>query len=204
MGFFVFRNSPESRIKYPFGNIEASVGTAQPIRGEVLPDIQPIVNSRGNTMTKAKAIVMSFEQFAQGCGRSDGMTLNASDAYHKQYLTLDADGKADWEMRYVTNYVVGYTDSRTTLKAMTLDQAVKAYGKKRTERTRTEELAVNAGKAKFRYHISRPEKSDGKKKAVAVPKQLVSNIVTEIIEAGLTRDQFDALLAQLRQSVSFQ
>jgi hypothetical protein len=117
-------------------------------------------------MTKAKAIVMSFEQFAQGCGRSDGMTLNASDAYHKQYLTLDADGKADWEMRYVTNYVVGYTDSRTTLKAMTLDQAVKAYGKKRTERTRTEELAVNAGKAKFRYHISRPEKSSGKKPSV--------------------------------------
>lgn len=154
-------------------------------------------------MTKAKQIVITFEQFAEGCGRSDGMTLNASDAYHKQYLKLDADGKANWEMRYVCNYVVGYTDSRKDMPSMTLKQATDAYGKKRTERTRNEELAVNAGKAKFRYHISRPEKSDGKKPTVAVPKQLVSNIVAEIIDAGLTKDQFEALLAQLRQSVSF-
>lgn len=135
------------------------------IRGDILPDIS-ISQLREIIMTKAKAIVVSFEQFAEGCGRSDGMTLNASDAYHKQYLTLDADGKADWEMRYVTNYVVGYTDSRNTMPSMTLKQATDAYGKKRTERSRNEELAVNAGKAKFRYHISRPTKSDGKKPSV--------------------------------------
>jgi hypothetical protein len=117
-------------------------------------------------MTKAKAIVISFDEFAEGCGRSDGMTLNASDDYHKQYLKLDADGKANWEQRYVCNYVVGYTDSRKNMTSMTFKQATDAYGKKRTERTRNEELAVNAGKAKFRYHISRPEKSDGKKPAV--------------------------------------
>jgi hypothetical protein len=117
-------------------------------------------------MTKAKAITLSFEQFAEGCGRSDGMTLNASDEYHKQYLKLDADGKANWEQRYVCNYIVGYTDSRRTMPSMTLKQATDAYGMKRTERSRNEELAVNAGKAKFRYHISRPEKSDGKKVVV--------------------------------------
>jgi hypothetical protein len=117
-------------------------------------------------MTKSKAITLTYEQFAEGCGRTDGMTLNASDDYHKQYLKLDADGKANRELVYVTNYVVGYTDSRKTMPSMTLKQATDAYGKKRTERTRNEELAVNAGKAKFRYHISRPEKSDGKKPTV--------------------------------------
>jgi hypothetical protein len=119
-------------------------------------------------MTKSKAIVITYEMFAEGCGRSDGMTLNASDDYHKQYLRLDADGKANWELIYVTNYVVGYTDSRKTMPSMTLKQAIDAFGKKRTERTRNEELAVNAGKAKFRYHISRPEKSSGKKPAGAL------------------------------------
>ena len=63
-------------------------------------------------------------------------------------------------------FAVRYTDSRKTMPSMTLKQAIDAFGKKRTERTRNEELAVNAGKAKFRYHISRPEKSDGKKPAV--------------------------------------
>jgi hypothetical protein len=117
-------------------------------------------------MTKSKAITLTYEQFAEGCGRTDGMTLNASDDYHKQYLKLDADGKANRELVYVTNYVVGYTDSRKLMASMTLKQAIEAFGMKRTERTRNEELAVNAGKAKFRYHISRPEKSDGKKPAV--------------------------------------
>jgi len=154
-------------------------------------------------MTKSKAIVITYEQFAEGCGRTDGMTLNASDDYHKQYLKLDADGKANRELVYVTNYVVGYTDSRKTMPSMTLKQAIDAFGKKRTERTRNEELAVNAGKAKFRYHISRPEKSDGKKPAVAVPKQLVSNIVAEIIDAGLTKAQLDELIAQVKASISF-
>jgi uncharacterized protein YjiS (DUF1127 family) len=155
-------------------------------------------------MTKSKVTSYTYEQFAEGCGKNDASVLNASDTYHTQYVALEAEHRADWEKRYVTNYVVGYTAIRDGIKPMTLAQAIKAYDKKRTERTRTEELAVNAGKAKFRYHISRPEKSSGMRKTVAVPKQLVSNIVSEIIDAGLTRDQFDALLAQLRQSVSFQ
>lgn len=46
--------------------------------------------------------------------------------------------------------------------------------------------------------------SSGKKEAVVVPKKLLSNITSEIIDAGLTRDEFNALLAQLRDAVSFQ
>jgi len=46
--------------------------------------------------------------------------------------------------------------------------------------------------------------SSGKKEPVAVPKKLVSNLASEIIEAGLTKAQFNELLAQLRDAVSFQ
>ena len=40
--------------------------------------------------------------------------------------------------------------------------------------------------------------------AVEVPAKLVNKITNEIIEAGLTQKQFNALLTQLRASVSFQ
>ena len=40
--------------------------------------------------------------------------------------------------------------------------------------------------------------------AVEVPPKLVKKIANEIIDAGLTQKQFDALLIQLRASVSFQ
>jgi hypothetical protein len=46
--------------------------------------------------------------------------------------------------------------------------------------------------------------SSGSKEAVAVPRKLLTNITSEIIEAGLTRDEFNALLSQLRDAVSFQ
>ena len=40
--------------------------------------------------------------------------------------------------------------------------------------------------------------------AVEVPPKLVKKIANEIIDAGLTQKQFNALLTQLRESVSFQ
>ena len=46
--------------------------------------------------------------------------------------------------------------------------------------------------------------SSGKKEAVALPKGIVRNIANEIIDAGLTKAQFNELLAQLRDAVSFQ
>jgi len=42
------------------------------------------------------------------------------------------------------------------------------------------------------------------KKEVVVPKKLLSNITKEIIDSGLTRDEFNALLSQLRDAVQFQ
>jgi len=148
-------------------------------------------------MTKATAITVTYQQFAEGVGRTDRMTLEASLAWHKAYVKLDAEKQSEWKYDFVLNYVIGRMDCSR-------DQAVVICGKTRVQRTAKQEQAVNAGGKKFSFHISRTEKSDAKKPAVAVPKQLVSNIVSEIIDAGLTKAQFDALLVQLRDSVSFQ
>jgi hypothetical protein len=148
-------------------------------------------------MTKATTVVVTYQQFAEGIGRTDRMTLDASLAWHKQYVKLDADKQSEWRYDFILNYVIGRLDCSRK-------EAETICDKTRVQRTAEQEKAVNAGGQKFRFHISRTDKSDGKKPAVAVPKQLVSNIVSEIIDAGLTKAQFDALLAQLRDSVSFQ
>ena len=148
-------------------------------------------------MTKATTVVVTYQQFAEGIGRTDRITLEASLPWHKQYLTLDAEKQSEWRYDFVLNYVIGRLDC-------TRKEAQAICEKTRVQRTAEQEKAVNAGGAKFRFHISRTESSSGNKPAVAVPKQLVSNIVSEIIDAGLTKAQFDALLAQLRDSVSFQ
>ena len=149
-------------------------------------------------MTKSNALNVTYQQFAEGIGRTDRMTLDASLAWHKEYVKLDAKKQKEWKYDFVLNYVIGKLDC-------TSSEAEAVCEKTRVQRTPDEEKAVNAGSKKFADHISRTTARSGKKpKEVAVPKQLVSNIVSEIIDAGLTKAQFDALIAQLRDSVAFQ
>jgi hypothetical protein len=147
-------------------------------------------------MTKANQVVVTYQQFAQGVGASDRITLEASLAWHKEYLTLDKVKQGEWKYDFVLNYVIGRMDC-------TAKQAEIICEKTRVQRTPDEEKAVNAGGAKFRFHISRTDGSDGKKPAVALPKGLVSKVVAEIIEAELTKAQFDEFIAQLKASISF-
>jgi hypothetical protein len=147
-------------------------------------------------MTKANPVVVTYQQFAQGVGASDRITLEASLAWHKEYLTLDKVKQGEWKYDFVLNYVIGRMDC-------TAKQAEIICEKTRVQRTPDEEKAVNAGGAKFRFHISRTDGSDGKKPAVALPKGLVSKVVAEIIEAELTKAQFDEFIAQLKASISF-
>ena len=148
-------------------------------------------------MTKATTVVVTYQQFAEGIGRTDRMTLEASLDWHKQYVKLSAETQSEWRYDFVLNYVIGRLDC-------TRKQAEAICDKTRVQRTADEEKAVNAGGAKFRFHISRTDKSDGKKATVALPKGIVQTIANEIIDAGLTKPQFDALLAQLRDAVAFQ
>lgn len=148
-------------------------------------------------MTKATTVVVTYQQFAQGVGASDRITLDASLPWHKEYVKLSAEKQSEWKHDWVLNYVIGRLDCSRK-------EAEIICGKTRVQRTANEEKAVNTGSAKFRDHISRTGRTSGKKPAVAVPKQLVSTIASEIIEAGLTKAQFDALLAQLRDAVAFQ
>jgi hypothetical protein len=143
-----------------------------------------------------KAIKVTYQQFAQGVGATDRITLEASLAWHKEYVKLNAEKQSEWKQDFVLNYVIGRMDCTTT-------QAEAICEKTRVQRTADEEKAVNGGGAKFRFHISRTDKSDGKKPAVALPKGLVSKVVAEIIDAELTKAQFDELIAQVKASISF-
>lgn len=147
-------------------------------------------------MTKATTVVVTYQQFARGVGASDRITLEASLPWHKQYVKLSAEKQSEWRYDFVLNYVIGRLDC-------TQKQAETICGKTRTERTAEQERAVNCGGKRFADHISRTGRTSGNKPTVVLPKQLVSTIASEIIEAGLTKAQFDELLAQLRKAVSF-
>ena len=148
-------------------------------------------------MTKATTVVVTYQQFAQGVGASDRITLDASLPWHKEYVKLSAEKQGEWRHDWVLNYVIGRLDCSRK-------EAEVICSKTRVQRTANEEKAVNCGGKRFADHISRTGRTSGKKPTVAVPKQLVSTIASEIIEAGLTKAQFDALISQLRDAVAYQ
>ena len=117
-------------------------------------------------MTKANVITVTYQQFAEGVGRTDRMTLEASLAWHKEYLTLDAEKQSDWRYDFVLNYVIGRMDCSQK-------QAEIICNKTRTERTASQEKAVNTGGAKFRDHISRTGRTSGKEVSVKFTREQV-------------------------------
>ena len=117
-------------------------------------------------MTKANVITVTYQQFAEGVGRTDRMTLEASLAWHKEYLTLDAEKQSDWRYDFVLNYVIGRMDCSRK-------QAEIICNKTRTERTANQEKAVNSGSKKFAEHISRTVNRSGKKVDVKFTREQV-------------------------------
>jgi hypothetical protein len=117
-------------------------------------------------MTKANVITVTYQQFAEGVGRTDRMTLEASLAWHKEYLTLDAEKQSDWRYDFVLNYVIGRMDCSRK-------QAEIICNKTRTERTANQEKAVNCGSKRFAEHISRTTSRSGKKVDVKFTREQV-------------------------------
>ena len=117
-------------------------------------------------MTKANVITVTYQQFAEGVGRTDRMTLEASLAWHKEYLTLDAEKQSDWRYDFVLNYVIGRMDCSRKQAEIICD-------KTRTERTANQEKAVNCGSKRFAEHISRTTSRSGKKVDVKFTREQV-------------------------------
>jgi hypothetical protein len=103
----------------------------------------------------------------------------------------------------IVQFIMGYTEC--TLKA-----AERILSQSRDERTKEAQAAYYKGYSKFRYHIIRPEtelpelpESSGRSVKVIAPRKVFKSVLNEIINSGMTKAEFDALITELRDSVEF-
>ena len=133
-------------------------------------------------------------------GQAERMTRDATLGAHKAYAKSTPEQQAQLMHDCIVQYIIGYTEC--DLKA-----AERILSQSRDERSKKSQDAYYKGYSKFRYHIIRPEsepESSGRQVKVAVPKALVDSFVDEIVSAGLTKAQFDALITKVRDSIKFQ
>jgi hypothetical protein len=142
--------------------------------------------------------IVSHNQFFHNLGSVDRLTLEASLPLHRAYVKATPEQRTDLFKRAVLNYVMG------KLK-ITQSQAEKIMEQTRSQRSVEHERAVNAAGNKARNHLVRdfkPEQARTEPKVVKVNASKVKAIIE--LADGLTKAEFDALLAAVRASVVFE
>ena len=120
----------------------------------------------------------TLNQFAYQLGCHARTTLAHSLVWHKAYVKADAASRTAWRTDFQANFVAGALDVST-------ERAQAIVALKRTERTATQEQAVNAAGQKFRYHVSRDGAKSKSNKAEP----------TKVRISAAEREAFAALLA---------
>jgi hypothetical protein len=140
-------------------------------------------------------------------GQAERLTRAATLKAHKDYTKSTPEQQAQLMHDCIVQFIMGYLS--TEKKPFTEEAAERILSQPRDKRTKDAQDAYYKGYSKFRYHIIRPESDDlpessGRQVKVAVPKALVDSFIDEIVDAGLTKAQFDALIAKVRDSIKFE
>ena len=133
-------------------------------------------------------------------GQAERLTTEATAQAHKDYTKSTPEQQAQLMHDCLAQFIMGYTECSQKSAERILSQS-------RDDRTKDAQEAYYKGYSKFRYHIIRPKtalpESSGRQVKVAVPKALVDSFVGEIINAGLTKAQVEALMTKVRDSIDF-
>lgn len=132
-------------------------------------------------------------------GQAERMTRDATLGAHKEYTKSTPEQQAQLMHDCIVQYIIGYTGCSQKAAERILSQT-------RDERTKDAQDAYYKGYSKFRYHIIRPNdepESSGRKVKVIAPRAVFKAVLSEVLESGMTKAQFDALITELRASVTF-
>ena len=134
-------------------------------------------------------------------GQAERMTRDATLGAHKAYAKSTPEQQAQLMHDCIVQYIIGYTEC--DLKA-----AERILSQSRDERSKKSQDAYYKGYSKFRYHIIRPNdapvpESSGRQVKVVAPRAVFKAVLNEVLESGMTKAQFEALIAELRDSVEF-
>ena len=152
------------------------------------------MNAKANTP-------LSFDEFAKSVGKF-GKDLQSSakplaDAYAKATPEQQADLKARWML----NHLIG--------QGIKNAEAVIKTGKSK-QASRDNIKAIDRAYSDFAYNIKQIKKtkplpdSSARQVKVSAPKALVKSMVNEVIASGITKAEFAALIAELKEAITFE
>ena len=135
-------------------------------------------------------------------GQAERLTRESTLGAHKEYTKSTPEQQGQLMKDCIVQFIMGYT-------ACTLKAAETILSQTRDERSKDAQDAYYKGYSKFRYHIIRPEskpepESSGRAVKVVAPRKVFKAVFSEIINSGMNKAEFDALIAELRDSIAFE
>lgn len=132
-------------------------------------------------------------------GKAERLTKDATLGAHKEYAKSTPEQQAQLMHDCLVQYIIGYTECSQKAAERILSQS-------RDDRTKQAQEAYYKGYSKFRYHIIRPNdepESSGRQVKVVAPRKVFKAVLSEVLDSGITKAEFDALITELRASVTF-
>ena len=140
-------------------------------------------------------------------GQAQRLTHAATLGAHKEYKKATPEQQAQLRHDCLVQFIMGALS--TEKKPCTVEMAERILSQSRADRTKEAQAAYYQGNSKFRYHIIRPESDDlpessGRQVKVIAPRAVFKAVLNEVLESGMTKAEFDALIAELRASIAFE
>lgn len=140
-------------------------------------------------------------------GQSHRLTRTSTLVAHKEYTKSTPEQQEQLRKDCIVQFIMGALS--TEKKPCTLETAERILSQSRDDRTDDAQDAYYQASSKFRYHIIRPEskpapESSGRAVKVVAPRKVFKAVFSEIINSGMNKAEFDALIAELRDSIAFE
>ena len=147
-------------------------------------------------------MMLSVNQFAIKVGQADRLTKDATKPYRDAYRKATPEQRVQLERDWITGYLEGNL-------GRTPNQAMAIFNQSRTERSKVEQESYKRGYAKFLDHVKSEIKSEeapasnARTEKTVAPKAIVKSVLDIIYASDMTKEQFDALIKEVRASVTF-
>ena len=147
-------------------------------------------------------MMLSVNQFAIKVGQTDRLTKDATKPYRDAYRKATSEQRVQLERDWITGYLEGNLDR-------TPNQAMAVFNQSRTERSKVEQDSYKRGYAKFLDHVKSEIKSEetpannSRTEKTVAPKAIVKSVLDIIYSSDMTKKEFEALIKEVRASVTF-
>ena len=144
---------------------------------------------------------MSFDEFAKSVGKVGKQLQESAKPLADAYAKATPEQQKDLKARWMLNHLIGQDIKNA--------EDVIATGKGKTAK-REHIKAIDRAYSDFAYHIKKskakktlPDSSARQIKVIA-PRKVFNAVLNEVIASGMNKAEFDALIAELKESIAFE